>query len=794
MRVSHQWLKTLIDTDLSPKDIAHTLTMAGLEVDSLTPAVEAITNVVVAQIKTLKPHPDADRLQILTVDAGGSVLLQIVTAAKNVYEGMKVPLAMIGAQLVGGLNIQKSKLRGETSEGMLCGASEIGLGGEKDSGIMELPTGAPIGCCLKEYLKLDDWVYDIDLTPNRSDCLSMQGVARDLSALLNVSLKDQPSKDPTITTSKKWSAIVEAIDACPRFCLQTLDGVDLKKSTPIWIKEYLRRAGLKTINIIVDVINFVMLETGQPMHAYDADKLKGALTVRFANDQEKIHALDEKDYVLNTKQLVIADEMGSVAIAGVIGDLKSSVTSETKNIVIESAYFTPAVIMAASRHFALHTQSAYRFERGVNPCGQKEALARAVSLIMDIAKGQAGPVNEVVIKDHIPQAISIALRLSRIKKILGIEVEANKVKQSLEKLGFACQETADGFAVVVPSFRVDVSLEVDLIEEIARIVGYDHIPTTCGSVPLHIPQKIKNNHMALMTQLLRARGFHECINYAFISEEQFSWIDSQKPSELLTLLNPISQTLSIMRNSLWPNLLQTAIDNQRFGHTTMALYETGLCFTPSKDGNERVQTKHLAALWTGDITRKQWSQESRAVDFFDLKAVADQLGKSIGFDFEFTPAEHKSAHPGVCADILLKGVKVGKIGQLHPALQKSLELRSPVYLMDLNLSLLEAENTIIYKAIATYPGVKRDLCFVLPQWVQFSDFNAKLQALGGELLVSCQLFDNYQACDLPSNHKSWAFRLAFLNPKRTLEDDEINVMIDKMVKGLTEQFGAHLRI
>jgi phenylalanyl-tRNA synthetase beta chain len=794
MRVSHQWLKTFIDTDLAPQEIAHTLTMAGLEVDSLTPAVEATSHVVVAQIKSLKPHPDADRLQVLTVDAGGPDLLQIVTAAKNVYEGMKVPLAMIGAQLVGGLKIQKSKLRGELSEGMLCGANEIGLSDESGLGIMELPTDAPIGCCLKEYLKLDDWVYDIDLTPNRSDCLSMQGVARDLSALLNAPLKQQTWKDPIITTSKKCPAIIEAIDACPRFCLQTLDGVDAKIPSPLWIKEYLRRAGLKSINNIVDVINFVMLETGQPMHAYDADKLAGPLTVRFAKDQETFKALDEKDYLLNPKQLVIADATGPVAIAGVMGGAASSVTCQTKNIVIESAYFTPAVIMSASRDLALHTQSAYRFERGVNPSGQKEALARAVSLILDIAKGQAGPVNEVVITDSVPKVISIELRLARIKKILGIEVEANLVKQYLEKLGFACQKTADGFMVVVPSFRVDVSCEVDLIEEIARVVGYDNIKATQGKVPLFIPKKLNNNPLVQMTQLLRAKGFHECINYAFISEEQFAWTNFQKPSALLTLLNPISQTLSIMRNSLWPNLLQTAIDNQRFGHATMAFYETGLCFTVPHNTTERVQSKHLAALWTGEVTRKQWSQESRVVDFFDLKAVADQLGKSIGFNFEFTPAVHLPCHPGVCADIWIQSAQVGKIGQLHPGLQKSLGFRSPVFLMDLDLSKIDSDPTIHFKEIPVFPSIKRDLCFVLPDYIQFSDFEGKLQDLGGELLASCQLFDNYQASDLPADHKSWAFRLTFLNPKRTLEDTEINVMIEKMVKGLTEQFDAHLRI
>jgi phenylalanyl-tRNA synthetase beta chain len=794
MRVSDQWLKTFVATDLAPKDIAHTLTMAGLEVDSLEPAAEAFTHVVVGHIKSLAPHPDADRLQVLAIDAGQDNDLQIVTAAKNVYQGMNVPVALIGAELVGGLKIKKSKLRGVISEGMLCGPSEIGLSDEKDQGIFELPADAPVGKSVKDYLELDDWVYDIDLTPNRSDCLSMHGVARDLSALLNTPLKQQLSAEPTITGSKTWPASITAKEACARFCLQVIEQVDVAKPTPIWMKECLRRAGIKTINIIVDILNFVMLESGQPMHAYDADKLNGELTVRFANDKEAITGLDEKDYVLNAKQLVIADQSAAVGIAGVIGDLKTSVTAETKNIVIEAAYFTPSIIMPTSRDLVLHTQSAYRFERGVDPQGQLKALARAVSLILESAGGEASPVNEVVLADQLPKQVSIHLAFDRIQKLLGIEIPKADVSNYLQKLGFDCQEAEGGWQVKVPSFRVDVSQEADLIEEIARIYGYDNIPTTQGHAPLFIAPEIKANNLAQMMQLLRAKGFHECINYAFISEEQIAWIDDNGASELFTLLNPISQAQSVMRNSLWPGLLQTAVDNQRFGHHDLALYETGLCFTASEDGQNRVQTKHLAALWAGEMTSKQWCADKRIVDFFDLKALADNLAAAMHIDFSYQAAEIKPLHPGVSAAIIVKDEQVGAIGQLHPKLQKALGLKAPVFLLNLDLTSLEQESSIKYSEIPAFPGVKRDLNFVLPEAVSFADFEAELIELGGELLTSCQLFDNYQAADLPKDHKSWAFRLTFMDPKRTLVDDEINVMIDHMVKGLTEHFDAHLRI
>jgi phenylalanyl-tRNA synthetase beta chain len=794
MRVSDQWLKTFVKTDLAPEKIAHTLTMAGLEVDSLEPAAQAFSNVVVGQIKSLEPHPDADRLQVLSIDAGQDHDLQIVTAAKNVYQDMMVPLALIGAELVGGLKIKKSKLRGVTSEGMLCGPSEIGLSDEKDTGIFELPADAPVGESVKDYLQLDDWIYDIDLTPNRSDCLSMQGVARDLSALLNVPIIEQEWQDPKIAGSKQWPAKIEAKEACARYCLQVIENVDAQKPTPIWMQECLRRAGIKSINVIVDILNFVMLETGQPMHAYDADKLKGALTIRFAKDQEKLTGLDEKDYQLNAKQLVIADESGTVGVAGVIGDLKTSVTQNTQNIVLEAAYFTPSIIMPTSRDLVLHTQSAYRFERGINPCGQQTALARATALILEYAGGEAGPVSETAIMENLPQPKSLDLQYSRIKKILGIEIAKDDVKNYLEALGFICQDRDYGWQVVVPNFRVDVSQEADLIEEIARIYGYDNIPTTQGAATLFVSPEVKSDALSRMMQLLRARGFNECINYAFISEEQFAWIDENKPSQLMTLLNPISQTQSIMRNSLWPGLMQTAIDNQRFGHANLALYETGLCFTTSDDGESRVQTKHLAALWTGEMTAKQWSQDQRMVDFFDLKALAEALGQTIQADFSIQEGEQKPLHPGVCATILVEAKPVGTLGQLHPKLQKQLGFKAPVYLLDLDLTSLEKQSSIKFNEIPAFPGVKRDLCFVVPEAVSFADFEASLKKLGGELMVACQLFDNYQAPDLPKDHKSWAFRLTFMDPKRTLVDDEINVMIDHMVNGLTEHFDAHLRI
>jgi len=794
MRVSDQWLKTFVETDLAPEKIAHTLTMAGLEVDALEPAAKEFSNVVVAHIKTIKPHPDADRLQVLAVDAGQEAGdLQIVTAAKNIYEGMKVPLALIGAELVGGLKIKKSKLRGETSEGMLCGPSEIGLNDEKDTGIFELPADAPVGKSVKEYLELDDWIYDIDLTPNRSDCLSMQGVARDLSALLNLPLKEQDWQEPKIAGKDIYKANIEAKEACARYCTQIIDNVDANQVSPIWMQECLRRAGMKSINIIVDILNFVMLETGQPMHAYDAGALKGNLVVRSAKDKESITALDEKNYNLHGQQLVIADDSGAIGIAGIIGDLKTSVTKETKNVVLEAAYFTPSVIMPTSRDLVLHTQAAYRFERGVNPAGQKSALARATALIIALAGGVANPVNEIMLSDQLPKIRSIYLKYSRIKKILGIDIEKANVSNLLEKLGFSCSENADGWQIVVPSFRVDVSKEADIIEEIARIYGYDNIPTTQGSASLFIAPELKSDALSRMTQCLRARGFNECINYAFISQEQFAWIDDAKPSELFTLLNPISQAQSIMRNSLWPGLIQTAMDNQRFGHQNLALYETGLCFT-TDDAQNRVQTKHLAALWTGEMTTKQWSQQSRLVDFFDIKALTEGLGEAIQVGFSIEKGEKQPLHPGVCAAILYASQQIGVLGQLHPKLQKSLGFKAPVYLLDLDLTRLEQDSSVCFKEIAAFPGVKRDLNFVVPEAISFADFSTAIRQLGGELLIDCQLFDNYQAADLPEGSKSWAFRLTFMDLKRTLVDDEINVMIDHMVNGITEQFDAHLRI
>jgi phenylalanyl-tRNA synthetase beta chain len=782
------------DSDKTAEQMAADLTMAGLEVDSVEPAAGDFSKVVVAQIDSLEPHPDADRLQVLSVNAGQDEPLQIVTAAKNVYADLKVPLALVGAELVGGLKIKKSKLRGVLSQGMLCGPSEVGLSEEKDTGILELSADAPIGTPLEEYFELDDVIFDIDLTPNRSDCLSMIGLGRDLSALYNCELVMPAIDTPKVTSQASQDASVEAPKACPRYCLQMVEGVNVDAPTPLWITERLRRAGIASINILVDIGNYVMIEQGQPLHIFDADTLQGSVTVRQAKSGESLDGLDDKTYTLTEDNLVIADQSGPIALAGLIGDAKTGVSDKTANIVIESAFFEPAGIMQSSRDLAIKTQAAYRFERGVDFKGQEKALARAMSLIMEYAGGQVGPLMCYEDAASIPDAVTVTLRYKRIADVLGITIPKDMLEVFLTRLGFVLSANEAGWEVQVPSYRCDIAQEIDLIEEVARLYGYDNIPAQSATMRMQLtaPDAEKNTNQ-IINSFFQQHGFHECINYAFISEEQHAYVNNQEAAAALTLVNPISSELSIMRSSLWPGLLQAAQENKRFGHADLALYELGMCFTMDA-ANKRVQVPHCAALLTGAVHKQQWHQAQHQADFYDIKSATSQLGSALGLTFSFESSDHATLHPGAQAAVLCDGQAIGWVGQCHPKLQKACGFKTPIYLLDIQLNALICNKPFEYNGITGLPQVKRDLNFVLDDAINYEIFAQTMQDLAGEKLVSIELFDEFRGKDIPEGQKSWAYRLTFMDLNRTLVDDEINVMIEQVVKGLATQFDAQLRI
>lgn len=788
MRVNEAWLREWVNPDVDTDTLVQQLTMAGLEVDGVEPAAPAFSGVVVGIVEQCERHPDADKLSVCQV-SNGEETVQVVCGASNVREGLKIPFAQVGAVLPGDFKIKKAKLRGQPSNGMLCGASELGLEDVID-GLMELPADAPVGTDFREYLQLNDAIIEVDLTPNRADCLSVRGIARE-AGVMNQSPLTPVAISPVAAEVDDTVAVTLADSAaCPRYLGRVIKGVNVKAETPLWMAERLRRAGLRVIDPIVDVTNYVLLEQGQPLHAFDLAKLKGGITVRLAKAEEALTTLDDQELTLRDDSLVIADESSALALAGVMGGKASAVSESTQDIFLECAYFAPLAIAGKARSYGLHTDSSHRFERGVDPQLQKDAIERASALIIAIAGGQAGPVTEAVDEQQLPVAADITLKAERIEGLLGMALPNEQVEDILTRLGMTVVAIDGGWRVKAPSWRFDMAIEQDLIEELARIYGYEKLPSRvpAGS-PSGEPVAESTVGLRRLGDTLVDRGYLEAITYTFIEPGLLKQVEPR--FEPLPLLNPISTDLGVMRTTLLAGLFQTARHNLNRQAERLRLFETGLRFVPNGDALE--QTPMIAGLLYGSAQPQNW-EGKRPVDFFDLKGdVQALLALSDPDAFTFEAAEHPALHPGQTAALIRDGKPVGYLGRIHPRLAGELGLPDQLYAFELEAAPLQAGVLPAFDGVSDQPQVRRDLAFVMDSAVPAGDLLAAVHSACDKTLTAVRIFDIYQGDSIGENRKSLALGLTFQDASRTLKDQEVNDLVDAVVSQLKQQFNATLR-
>ncbi|MCP1674880.1 phenylalanyl-tRNA synthetase beta chain [Natronocella acetinitrilica] len=790
MRISAEWLKTLLPVTDAPAALADRLTMAGLEVDAVEPAAPPFSGVIVAEIENCEPHPGADSLKLCRVNAGGESL-QIVCGAPNARPGLRVPLAVVGAELPGDLRIRKAKLRGVESYGMLCSARELGLS-EDGSGLMELAADAPVGEDLRHYLGLDDQIIEVDLTPNRGDCLGMLGLAREVSALTGVDFPGLPLQPISPRHDDQLPIRLEAAADCPRYVGRIIRGVDVSAPTPVWMQERLRRAGIRSLGPVVDVTNYVMLELGQPMHAFDLARLQGGIVVRKARAGEALELLNGETVELTPETLVIADESVPVAMAGIMGGETSSVTDGTSDILLESAFFSPMAIAGRARSYGLHTESSHRFERGVDPVIQAQAAERATALILEIAGGEPGPLIDVVDSVALPPARTVNLRASRISRLLGTDIPRETVTGVLQRLGLTVKGGPEEWQVSVPAYRFDISIEADLIEELARVYGYDRIPVRHPATPVTVsPQPEAHVSLARIRQHLVSDGFHEAVNYAFVDERVQELVDPDwKP---VALANPLSADLAVMRTSLWPGLLRTTARNQSRQQERLRLFETGLRFRGELDA--LTQDGAVAGVIAGAALPEQWGASRRVVDFFDLKGVVESLAELRGdaTAFDYVADQHPALHPGQSARIDLDGEVVGWLGALHPSVERALDLNGPVFLFELKLAALQVGQVPAYRGLSRYPSIRRDLALVVDESVSEARVRDCILRAGGETLKKIVLFDVYRGKGVRENARSLGIGLILQDFSRTLTDIDCDDIVERVVASLGSELGVELR-
>ncbi|WP_376693470.1 phenylalanine--tRNA ligase subunit beta [Wenzhouxiangella sp. EGI_FJ10409] len=790
MKISHRWLGEWVDSGLNAAEIAERFTLAGLEVDSIAAVAPPLDGVVVGEILSIEPHPDADRLRVCRV-GGDREERTIVCGAPNARKGLKAPLATLGTRLPGGMKIKPAKLRGIGSEGMLCSEPELGLGDEA-GGLMELPADAPVGESLAAYLGLDDQVLEIDLTPNRADCLSVRGLARELSAIA-----DRPVLEPRIDevaaeTGRGIEISLDSPQDCPCYVGRVIEGIDVNAATPLWMVERLRRSGIRSLGPIVDVTNYVLLELGQPMHAFDLERIAGGIRVRRANKGEKITLLDGQEVEPDEDMLLIADHERPLAIAGVMGGEDSAVGASTRDILLESAWFNPATISGRARRLGLSTESAHRFERGVDPALQRLALERATRLVLEIAGGRPGPVVEARDGEHLPAVARVALRLERLNRVLGADLDADTVEAILERLGMVVSRGEGGFEVTAPSARRDIEIEADLIEEVARIFGYDRLPTRHpgGEIVVKAPRETRTGERSLREQLA-ARGFQEIIAWSFVSQSELDALSMGEGAQ--PLANPLSREMAVLRTSLLPGLLSVAGRNLRRQTRNLRLFETGHCFVSDTAGFD--ESWRLGLLMTGDARPEHFSGRSRSIDYFDLKGELEQLlaFNAIDGEMAFERVELPWLHPGQAARLLIDGEQAGWLGQLHPALIESLELDQPVFVAEFDGERISPRRLPEHRDSGRFPAVRRDIAIVVSDEYPASGLIEAVRETAGGLLENCVVFDQYRGEGIESGFRSLAIGLILRDVSRTLKDREVDALVQTVLADLESRFGAKLR-
>ncbi len=791
MKFSEQWLRGWVSPQASRDELVARLSMAGLEVDSVTLAAGEFSGVVVGEVLATEQHPDADKLRVCQVSDGNETF-QVVCGAPNVRPGLKIPFAKIGAQLPGDFKIKKAKLRGVESNGMLCSQSELQVG-EGNDGLMELPADAPTGEDFRVYLGLDDASIEVDLTPNRGDCLSLAGLAREVGALYAA-----PVTRPVIAAIAPVNEDVRPVEvlapaACPRFLGRVVRNVDLSRATPLWMVERLRRSEVRSIDAAVDITNYVMIELGQPMHAYDLAEIDGGIRVRMAEEGEKITLLDGQEVALRSDTLVIADHARLLGIAGVMGGENSGVTAKTRDVFLEAAFFEPISVAGKARSYGLHTDASHRFERGVDSNLAREAMERATALLLDIAGGEPGPIIESVSPEHLPQIAPITLRAERVSQMLGLELGSSEIEALLTGLGLGVEASGEGqWSVEVPSHRFDISLEVDLIEELARLYGYNRLPVRYPQARL-APQASPEarSDLPALRRLLVARGYQEAITYSFIDPKLFELFSPGV--EPLLLANPISTDMAAMRATLWPGLVKALQHNLNRQQDRVRLFESGLRFVGQLDGLK--QEPMLAGVVCGSRLPEGWAQGRETVDFFDVKAdVEAVLGFAGALDaFTFVPGQHPALHPGQTARIERDGQQVGYLGALHPELVKSLGLDRAVFVFELVLAEVSEGRLPKFQELSRFPEVRRDLALLADRDVAASAVMEVIRENAGEWLTDLRLFDVYQGKGIDPHRKSLAVGLTWQHPSRTLNDDEVNTTTQAILTSLEQRLNATLR-
>ena len=784
MQFPHSWLTTQANPNLSPDQLAHLLTMAGLEVEETAPAAPAFSGVVVAEVKSVEKHPDADRLNVTQVDAGAGELLQIVCGAPNVRAGMKVPCALDGAVLPNDFRIKPTKMRGVVSNGMLCSAKELGLPENGVDGLLELAADAPIGQNLRDYLDLDDTLFTLKITPNRTDCLSIKGIAREVAALTGCAFVPQKITAAPVSGCLETNVQIQSPEDCGRFLARTIAGVNANAPSPAWLAQRLERCGIRSISALVDIGNYVMMEIGQPMHVFDADKLSGCLIVRRAQNGETLQCLNDKTVTLSDNTLVIADEQKVLSIAGMMGGAESAVSGETRNIVLEAAWFNPLVISGKSRQYGFGSDSSFRFERGVDSELQRDAIERATELVLQICGGTAGEITEAVGK--LPETRRVLLRTERIRKLLGVDVPAERVEKILRDLGLQPEKTADGFAVTAPSFRYDIEIEADLIEEIARVYGYENIPSDKTSGALAMLRLPENRRPRFgVYQKMAERGYQEVVSYAFVNEEwEQDFAQNQHP---IRLQNPLAAQYAVMRSTLIGGLIEILQNNLNRKQERVRVFEIARIF---HDETANGQPERIGGLAYGSAMPEQWGDKARLVDFYDVKGDVESL--LHGQELAFVKTEHPALHPGRAAEIRVGGKTVGFIGELHPQWLQKYDLPHAPVLFELDMEAVLATEKTRHQPVSKFQPARRDLAFVLAEDVAFDTLLGSLKTVDSPLIREISLFDVYRGKGLPENSKSMAVKIILQSDSNTLTDEMVEPIVAQLIAA-AETVGAKLR-
>ncbi len=783
MQFPESWLRTLVNPQLSTDELAHRLTMAGLEVEAVQAAAPPFAGVVVAEVLAVEPHPDADRLRVCKVNVGEAEPLQIVCGAPNVAAGQKVPCARVGARLPQ-MEIKQAKVRGVESSGMLCGAGEIGLE-DKVDGLLVLPADAPVGTDIRSYLLLDDKLITLKLTPNRADCLSLIGLAREVSAVTGTKAY-LPSQAPVMKDIYDTLDLdVQAKEACPRYAGRVIKGINAQAQTPAWMAMRLERSGIRTISAPVDITNYVLLELGQPMHAFDMAKLKGGIEVRWAKPGEKLTLLNEQTAELASDMLVIADGSGPVALAGIMGGAATAVGAETTTIFLEAAYFSPDAIAGRARRLGLSTDSSHRFERGVDYANTQMAMERATKLILEICGGQPGTVIEATGK--LPRREPISLRPQRVARVLGMDMPADKMKTYLQRLGLAVKEAGEAWQVTPPSYRFDLAIEEDLIEELARLHGYDQIEARPPRAPVTmLPQEETRLEHASLRDYLIDRDYQEVITYSFVAPDWEAALSGGLAPVLLQ--NPIASQMAAMRTTLWGGLLDALTHNLNRQQSRVRLFETGRAFL--QEGAGLRQPMRLAGLCYGPAFDEQWGVAARMGDFYDVKGDLDQMP---GVDLEFVQATHPALHPGQTAQLVLKGQPVGWLGTLHHKLAQKFDLPAAPILFELDLDALGTLSLPRHRSIGRFPSMRRDLAFLVGLDIAASTLLATMREAAEPIVQELEIFDLYQGQGVPAGQKSLAFRIVMQDTERTLTEPEVEAAVAKIAEAVMSRHGAKLR-